>query len=189
MFILYVYIFKIFGLSVTLNGSSILFINVYFPVAWKAKYEDYIMCLDILSSILESHEEDMYAHWETLMQCQVHCDLMKFVTCNMGIIYCSEIQILSMITYIHVNNGSQTCSWLDHIIISNFLSKTIVGRRTPQDLSCSDYRAITVTFNFYQLKISHNIVRQEPRTQIENFNKLWFWIWPPQEWYTCRTEM
>ena len=45
------------GLSVTINGSSILFINVYFPVTCHAKYENYIMCLGILSFILESHEE------------------------------------------------------------------------------------------------------------------------------------
>ena len=39
-------------------GSLILFINVYFPVTCHAKYEEYIMCLGILNSILESHEED-----------------------------------------------------------------------------------------------------------------------------------
>ena len=49
---------RILGLSVTLNGSSILFINAYFPVACHEKCEEYIMCLCILSSILESHEED-----------------------------------------------------------------------------------------------------------------------------------
>ena len=49
---------RILGLSVTINGLSILFINVYFPVTCHAKYEEYIMCLGILSSILESHEED-----------------------------------------------------------------------------------------------------------------------------------
>ena len=49
---------RILGLSVTMNGSSILFINVYFPVTCHAKYQEYIMCLGILSPIPESHEED-----------------------------------------------------------------------------------------------------------------------------------
>ena len=49
---------RILGLSATINGSSILFINVYFPGTCHAKYEEYIMCLGVLSSILESHEED-----------------------------------------------------------------------------------------------------------------------------------
>ena len=41
-----------------MNGSLILFSNVYFPIKCHSKYEEYIMCLDILSSILESYEED-----------------------------------------------------------------------------------------------------------------------------------
>ena len=49
---------RILGLSVTMNGSSKIFINVYFPVACHEKYEEYIMCLGILSSILESYEEN-----------------------------------------------------------------------------------------------------------------------------------
>ena len=48
---------RILVLSVMMNGTSILFINVYFPVACNAEYEEYIMCHGILSSILESHEE------------------------------------------------------------------------------------------------------------------------------------
>ena len=49
---------RILSLRVTMNGSSIIFINVYFPVTSHAKYEEYIKCLGILSSILESFEED-----------------------------------------------------------------------------------------------------------------------------------
>ena len=48
----------IFRLSATINGLLVLFINVYFPVTCHEKYEEYILCLGILSSILESHEED-----------------------------------------------------------------------------------------------------------------------------------
>ena len=86
---------RILGLSAKMNGSSILFINVYFSVACHEKYEVYIMCLGILSSILESHEDGwfeisrsntlMFAYWETLMQHLVLRDLMKFVT------YCMRI--------------------------------------------------------------------------------------------------
>ena len=35
-----------------------LFINVYLLAACHEKYEEYIMCSGILSSILESHDED-----------------------------------------------------------------------------------------------------------------------------------
>ena len=49
---------RILVLSVMMNGSLILFINLYFPVTCHAKCQEYIMCLGILSSILESYEED-----------------------------------------------------------------------------------------------------------------------------------
>ena len=50
---------RILGVSVTINGSSLLFINVYYPVTCYEKYDEYIiMCLGKLSSKLESHEED-----------------------------------------------------------------------------------------------------------------------------------
>ena len=35
---------RILGLSVTINGSSMLFFNIYFPVICHEKYEEYISC-------------------------------------------------------------------------------------------------------------------------------------------------
>ena len=47
-----------------------------------------------------------------------------------------DTDILSYNTYTHVNNGSQTCSWLDHISMSDVLSEFIVGWPTLQDVAC-----------------------------------------------------
>ena len=76
---------RILGVSVTMNGLLMLFINAYIPVACHEKYEEYIMCLGILSSILESHEEDHVCTLGDLMQHLVLGDLMKFVTCYMRV--------------------------------------------------------------------------------------------------------
>ena len=75
----------ILRLSVTMNDSSILFINVYFPITCHAKDDEYIMCLGILSVYLNPMNRIMYAYWETLMQHLVLRVLMKFVTCYMRI--------------------------------------------------------------------------------------------------------
>ena len=40
---------SILGLSITINGALILFMNVYFPVTCHEKHEEYIMFLGILS--------------------------------------------------------------------------------------------------------------------------------------------
>ena len=50
-----------------------------------------------------------------------------------------DTDILKDNTYTHVNNGSHTCSWLDHIAMSDVLSESIVDRRTLQDVACSDH--------------------------------------------------
>ena len=60
-------------------------------------------------------------------------------------------------TYTQVNNGSQTCSWLDHIAMSDVLSESSVYSRTFQDVACSDHCAIiTVTLNFDRLPMTHS---------------------------------
>ena len=64
-------------------------------------------------------------------------------------------------TYTHVNNGSQTCSWLDHIAMSDVLSESTIDCHTLQDVACSDHCAIAVAFNFDQLPMTHTIERQK----------------------------
>ena len=43
----------------------------------------------------------------------------------------SDTDILPDNTYTHVNNGRQTCSWLDHIAMSDVLSESTVDCHTP----------------------------------------------------------
>ena len=62
-------------------------------------------------------------------------------------------------TYTHVNNGSQTCSWLDHIAMSDVLSESHVDCYTLQDVACSDHCSIAVAFNFDKLPMTHTIER------------------------------
>ena len=60
----------------------------------------------------------------------------------------SDMDIFPDNTYAHVNNGSQTCAWLEHISMSDVLSESTIDCRTLQDVACSDHCAIiTVTLN------------------------------------------
>ena len=73
----------------------------------------------------------------------------------------TDMDILPDNTYTPVNNGSQTCSWQDHIAMSDVLSESMVDCHTLQDVACSDHCAITVTFNFYQVPMTHSIEGQK----------------------------
>ena len=50
-----------------------------------------------------------------------------------------DTDILPDNTYTHVNNGSQTCSWLDHIAMSDVLPESTVDCDTLKDVACSDH--------------------------------------------------
>ena len=50
-----------------------------------------------------------------------------------------DTDILPDNTYTHINNGSETFSWLDHIAMSDVLSESTVDCHTLQDVACSDH--------------------------------------------------
>ena len=155
---------RILGLSVKMNGSSTLFINVYFLVDCHEKYEEYIMCLGILSSILESREEDRvcvlgdFNATPGSPRFNEICDML-----HENSVMFRDSDILPDNTYTHVNNGSQACSWLDHIAMSDVLSESTVDCHTLQDVACSDHCAIAVTLNFDQLPVTHSIEGQKAK--------------------------
>ena len=116
------------------------------------------MCLGILSSILESHQED---HVCILGDFNATPGSPRFneICCKLheNSVMFRDKDILPDNTYTHINNGSKTCSWLDHIAMSDVLSESTVESRTLQDGSCSGHCAITVTLNFDQLPMTHSI--------------------------------
>ena len=75
-----------------------------------------------------------------------------------------DTDILPDNTHTHVNNCNQTCSWLDHIAMSDVLAESTVDCHTLQDVECSDHCAITVTLNFDQLPMKNTIERRKTST-------------------------
>ena len=89
------------------------------------------MCLGILSSsILESHEEDHICILGDLNatpgspRINEICDMLH----DNSVMF-RDTDILPDNTYSHVNNGSQTWSWLDYIAMFDVLSESTVDCR------------------------------------------------------------
>ena len=117
--------------------------------------------MGILSSILESHEND---HVCTLGDFNATPGSSQFIEiCDMlhenNVIF-RDTDIITDNTYMHVNNGSQTCSCLDLIAMFDVPSESTVDCHTLRDVASSDHGAITVTLNFDQLLMTHNKERQ-----------------------------
>ena len=72
-----------------------------------------------------------------------------------------DTDILPDNTYTHVNNSSQTCSWLDHIAKSNVQSESTVDCHTPHYVACSDHCTITAALNCDKLPMANTIERQK----------------------------
>ena len=116
----------------------------------------------------------MYAYWETLMQHQVRRDFNEI--CDMlheNSVMFRDTDVLPDNTYTHVNNGSQTCSWLDHISMSDVLSESTVDCHTLQDVACSEHCAIAVAFNFDQLPMTHTIESQKRQAHKLEISRCW----------------
>ena len=118
------------------------------------------MCLGILSSILESHEEDhicILGDFNATPGSPLFNEIYDMLHENS--VMFRDTDILPDNTYTHVNNGSQTCSWLDHNAMSDVLSESTVDCHTLHYVACSDHCAIAVAFNFDQLPMTYTIGR------------------------------
>ena len=105
------------------------------------------MCLGILSTILESYEEDhvcVLGYFNATPGSPQYNEICDMLHKNNVMI--RDTDILPDNTYTHVNNGSQTCSWLDHIAMSDVLSEPTVDCHTLQDVVCSDHCAINYSY-------------------------------------------
>ena len=115
------------------------------------------MGLGILSSLLESHDEDHVCINATpgSQRFTEICDMQ-----HENVMF-RDTDILPDNTYTQVHNCSKTCTWLDHIAMSDVLSESTVDYHTLQDVALSDHCAITATLDFVQLPITHTIERQK----------------------------
>ena len=77
-----------------------------------------------------------------------------------------DTDILPDNTYTHVNNDIQTCSWMDHIAMSDVLSESTVDCHTLQDVACSDHCAIVTNLKFHCVtsEISFRFVQKTLKT-------------------------
>ena len=104
--------------------------------------------LEYLVPYLNPMTRIMYAYWETLNatpgspRFNEICDML-----HENNVMFRDTDIFPDNTYTHVNNGSQTCSWLDHIAMSDVLSESTIDCHTLHYVASSDDYAIAVAFN------------------------------------------
>lgn len=161
---------RILGLSVTFGGTSVLFLNVYFPVNSNDNLEEYLSCMGVLGSILESREEqqicvlgDFNASPHTARFVEIE---ELFAEYNVAF---QDTRLLPPDTYTHVNHGSLSTSWIDHVALSTLLLDATVSCYTLPDVACTDHCVIGVTLNVEKMQTPLQVVSREVRAIDWNF--------------------
>lgn len=144
---------RILGLSVSINGSSVLFLNVYFPTNSGDNLDEFIVCHGQLASILESYSEDnicIIGDFNAPIDCNRFVELSEMMReYNVNF---HDTVMLPPDTYTHVNNGNLAHSWLDHIALSSALAGTVNDCYTEPDVGCSDHCVIAIIFNIHKIQ-------------------------------------
>ena len=150
---------RLLGLQVTLEDTSILFINTYLPWESPSNFDQYCSILGELQSIINDSTADhvciigdLNAHpskrfYEELQRFTVHQGL-----------HISDVTLLpqTSFTYVHNRNNIITTSWLDHCLCSDQLHSAINECVIRYDLSNS--------FDHIPLQVSFNIPTLPPAT-------------------------
>ena len=146
---------KILGFSLTLQGLTYLFLNVYLPYYCPENETNYDMYLEKVASIIDGADaagvvvlDDFNAH----INSSFYRELIEMCSSKDLII---SILLLPCNTFTHVNNGSLSRSWLDHCISSQSMHNAISNILVDMEYSGLDHFPIYVTFNMSTL----------PRTQ------------------------
>lgn len=144
---------RIIGLSVAVGGSSILFLNVYFPTDSPDNFDEYVRCLGLLSSIIESRNElnvCVLGDFNAKPGSQRFEDI-QTVLSDYNVTF-ADVERLPADTYTHVNSGSLSHSWLDHIAMSAALSDTVFTCYTLPDVACSDHCVVGAELNLEKIQ-------------------------------------
>ena len=89
----------------------------------------------LVTYLIESHEEDhvcILGDFNATQDSQRFNEICDMLHENSAMF--RDTDILGDNTYTHVNNGSQTSSWLDHIAMSDVLSESTVDCHALKDV-------------------------------------------------------
>ena len=131
---------RILGLSVKINGRSILILNVYFPSGPENNLEEYLACMGELAGILEEKEEAdvcILGDFNASPTSRVFADLTAMLQ-DYNISFQDTVHLPGN-TATHWNAAHNTTSWIDHIALSPELTRCLGHCFTVEDFSFSDH--------------------------------------------------
>ena len=106
---------------------KLLFLNVYLPTECLENYDQYLCYLGKIVSILSEPDVDAICILGDFNASPYSVSSLFFRElqnlCHEHDLVIADIASLPAGSYTHINNGSNSCSWLDHVIISKNINK------------------------------------------------------------------
>ena len=111
---------RLLGLLCSFNESSVLFLNVYLPTECSSNYDEFMCYLGKIISIVNDTDVDsvcILGDFNASPSSSHYCELQNI--CSEHDLVVADVACLPTNSYTHVNNNSNSCSWLDHVVLSN----------------------------------------------------------------------
>ena len=110
---------RIIGLECHINNVKILFLGVYLPYDNKRNFDQYVYYLSKLKSIIDDFDSPHVCllgdfNADVYKQSEFGNELQSF--CSGANLKIADVLMLPQSTITHVNDGTNTESWLDHVI-------------------------------------------------------------------------
>ena len=145
---------RLMGIALETSNRKLFILNVYLPYFSNDNYDEYLYYVGLISSIIEDYDHNdimivgdfnasvgglFYNEWKSL------CDEtdMQFI----------DVERLDPGSYTHVNNGSFSCTWLDHCLVTSTVSSSIEHIHIEYDDFLSDHFPLCIEVNFNHLPV------------------------------------
>ena len=110
---------RLLGLTCTLNGMTVLFLNVYLPTDAHNNYDEFMFYLGKIISIVNESEVDavcVVGDFNANPNSPYFQELQH--VCDDNDLVITDVAVLPADTYTHINNNGSSCRWLDHVVLS-----------------------------------------------------------------------
>jgi hypothetical protein len=133
---------RIIGVDIMLECHTVTFLNLYLPTMSAENSDLYMFYVGKLGDITNTCDlviciGDFNAHPGSMY----YDELLEM--CEDNGLRCADVLALPTDSFTHVNNGHLTCSWLDHILCSETLVKSIKNIKILDSIPCSDHLPLT----------------------------------------------
>ena len=138
---------RIVGLECCFNGTKFLFLGIYLPYDTKQNLDQYVYYLAKLKSIVDDFESPFVCilgdfNADVFKQTEFGRELTSF--CRDVNLKIADVLLLPQTSITHVNDGSNTESWLDHIVCTDGFYSCIQGAGIDLTVTSSDHFPISI---------------------------------------------